>query len=431
MISLEQLYSIFLKCTSVSTDSRRISEGSLFFALRGENFNGNTFASDALSRGASYAVIDEEKYLTNDRTILVDNVQDSLQELASHHRQQFKIPVIAITGTNGKTTTKELINAVLSRVWTTTSTAGNLNNHIGVPLTLLSIKPGTEIAIIEMGANHVGEIALLCKIAQPTHGIITNIGKAHLEGFGGIEGVVRAKTELYRFLRSADGVGFVNKDNEMLTELAEGLRTITYGSNASAAFTGNIVETTEPYLAVRVSFRSCPISIETRLFGMYNFENVLAAACIGCHFNVPPDEIKKGIENYIPSSNRSQVVDTGKNTLIMDAYNANPDSMRSAVMNFASSSYPEKTLIIGDMLELGTESDEEHGNILKLIYECGFKDVYLVGPVFTRLNRKREWLCFQDSDLARLWFDHHRLEGRSVLVKGSRGIMLEKITGAL
>jgi UDP-N-acetylmuramoyl-tripeptide--D-alanyl-D-alanine ligase len=427
MISIEELYRIFLNCTSVSTDSRFINKASLFFALKGEKFDGNSFAKTALQNGASFAIIDDAKYATNDTTILVDNVLATLQELALFHRKKLKIPVIAITGTNGKTTTKELVNSVLSQTYKTAATTGNLNNHIGVPLTLLSIKSETQIAIIEMGANHVGEIDLLCRIALPTHGIITNIGKAHLEGFGGFDGVIKAKTELFNFLCLSDGVAFVNKDNSLLMEHTKGLRIITYGTDLSAAFNGIIIENDDPYLKVQISFKSCSMNISSRLYGRYNFENILAAACIGCHFNVGPDKIKTGIEQYIPSNNRSQVVNTGKNTLILDAYNANPDSLMCAIQNFKASLYPEKTVIIGDMLELGKESEEEHNNILNLIEKSGFSDVFLVGPVFTRLNTKREWLCFQDSELARLWFDHHPLTGKTILIKGSRGIMLEKI----
>lgn len=431
MTSLNDLYTIFLDCSSVSTDTRKINRGSLFFALKGEKFNGNEFALDALEKGASFAVIDDGRYAVNEKTILVDNALETLQELAKYHRQQFRIPVIAITGTNGKTTTKELIKSVLSGTYKVIATEGNLNNHIGVPLTLLSIKPETQVAVIEMGANHVGEIAFLCEIALPTHGIITNIGKAHLEGFGGIEGVIRAKTELYQYLRSVDGVAFLNKDNAILVKHKKGLRIITYGSDPSAAFTGYIIEQENSLLKVQISFTSCLMTLETKLFGRYNFENVLAAACIGCYFNVPAEQIKDGIENYAPSNNRSQVVNSGKNILIMDAYNANPDSLESAILNFRDSSYPEKTLIMGDMLELGPESDAEHTKILELVEKCGFSGVSLVGPVFTRINTKREWLCFHDSDLARLWFEHHPLTGKTILIKGSRGIRMERIIDVL
>lgn len=428
MISIEELYKIFLKYPAVSTDSRNIRQESLFFALKGEKFDGNSFALNALQLGASYAIVDDEKYAINNAFILVDNVLETLQKLALYHRKQLNIPVIAITGTNGKTTTKELINAVLSRKYKTIATSGNLNNHIGVPLTLLSVTQETQIAIIEMGANHQGEIDLLCKIALPTHGIITNIGKAHLEGFGGFEGVVKTKTELYNFLRLTNGLAFVHKNNSLLMDHSDGIKTITYGSDLSSAFTGSVVETDDPFLSILVSFKSCSMIIGSRLYGRYNFENILAATCIGYHFNIDPEDIKAGIEKYEPSNNRSQILNTGKNILILDAYNANPDSLSSAIHCFVASSYPEKTVIIGDMFELGKESDEEHNNILKLLEKAQFKEVFLVGPIFTRLNAKREWLCFQDSDLARLWFDHHQLKGKTILIKGSRGIKMEKLT---
>jgi UDP-N-acetylmuramoyl-tripeptide--D-alanyl-D-alanine ligase len=431
MISIEELYKIFLKYPLVSTDSRNIPQGSLFFALKGEKFDGNSFAQNALQKGASYSIVDNDRYAAGDSIILVDHVLKTLQELALFHRKQLKIPVIAITGTNGKTTTKELVRSVLSRKFKTIATKGNFNNHIGVPLTLLSLNNETQIAIIEMGANHVGEIEFLCKIALPTHGIITNIGKAHLEGFGGIEGVIKAKTELFNFLQLTEGVAFVNKDNPLLMDRAHDMKTITYGSDQSAEFSGSLVQTGDPFIQVKISFKSSKMIIGSRLFGSYNFENILAAACIGCHFNVGLENIKAGIEMYEPSNNRSQVLNTGKNTLILDAYNANPDSLSSAIHSFAGSAYPDKTVLIGDMLELGEESDEEHNNILKLLDKVQFKDVFLVGPIFTRLNTKREWLCFQDSELARIWFDHHRIEGKTILIKGSRGIMLEKITDTL
>jgi UDP-N-acetylmuramoyl-tripeptide--D-alanyl-D-alanine ligase len=431
MISVEKLYKIFLKYPQVSTDSRDIPQGSLFFALKGEKFDGNSFAINALKKGASYAIVDNPKFAEGDVIIPVDNVLKTLQELALFHRKQLKIPVIAITGTNGKTTTKELIGSVLSQKYKTTATKGNLNNHIGVPLTLLSVSTETQIAIIEMGANHVGEIESLCKIALPTHGMITNIGKAHLDGFGGFEGVIKAKTELFDFLRQTNGVAFVSKDNPLLLDHARDIKTITYGSDPSASFTGTLlIDAEEPFIKVQISFQSCKMIVGSRLYGSYNFENILAAACIGCHFNVGKEKVKAGIEIYEPSNNRSQVVNTGKNTLIMDAYNANPDSLSSAIQCFADSSYTDKTVLIGDMLELGKESDEEHNNILKLLEQVQFKDVFLVGPIFTRLNTKREWLCFQDSDLARLWFDHHQLEGRTILIKGSRGIRMETIIDA-
>jgi len=349
-----------------------------------------------------------------------------LQQLANHHRKQFRIPVLAITGTNGKTTTKELINAVLSKKYQTLATTGNLNNHIGVPLTLLKLKPDTEIAIVEMGANHLGEIDLLTRIAEPTHGIITNIGKAHLEGFGGFEGVVRAKTELYRYLKSRHGIVFVNNDNPLLVQYSNGMKVIHYKTGK----TTGIDEQNHPddhYLRMEIKIDEQEITLSTKLFGSYNAENILAAACIGHFFGVEPEKIKEAIESYQPQNNRSQVLKTRSNLLILDMYNANPSSMEPALQDFAGSTYVRKVIVLGDMLELGSECDKEHQDILELIEKLGFTEVFLVGPVFTRLNTKREWLCFQDSELARMWLDHHRINEAVILLKGSRGIKLEKL----
>jgi UDP-N-acetylmuramoyl-tripeptide--D-alanyl-D-alanine ligase len=428
MITIEELYQVYLKHPVISTDSRVITSGSLFFALKGDNFDGNAFAAEALEKGAAYTIVDDKSVRESASMIYVDDVLKTLQELALYHRKQLKIPVIGITGTNGKTTTKELIKSVLSQKYRIVASKGNLNNHIGVPVTLLSITHETEIAVVEMGANHEGEINSLCHIALPTHGIITNIGKAHLEGFGGFEGVIRAKTELYRFLAENKGIAFVNKDNKLLTDHAGDLKKITYGSDPSAAFNGSLLSGNQPFIHVLLSFRSYEMTVHSKLYGAYNFENILAAACIGCHFKVPKEKIRDGIENYIPSNNRSQILKTEQNILVLDAYNANPDSLRNAILSFSASSYPAKMIIIGDMLELGKEGDSEHQKILELIALQNFEAVYLVGPDFTRLNTRREWTCFQDSELAKMWFSHHRIEGKTILVKGSRGMKLEKIT---
>ena len=430
MIKVENLYDLFLQHPEISTDSRQIPEGALFFGLKGDHFNGNEFAGNALNKGASYAIIDDYRYRVDDRCILVENVLTSLQQLANHHRNQFRIPVLAITGTNGKTTTKELIHAVLSKKYLTLATTGNLNNHIGVPLTLLNLKPETEIVIVEMGANHPGEIDLLCRIAEPTHGIITNIGKAHLEGFGDFEGVVRTKTELYRFLKSRQGIAFVNKDNPLLVQHSQGMKIIPYETvTTTNAEEDNHPE--DPYLKMAIKIDGQEITLSTRIYGQYNAENILAAACIGHFFGVEPGKIKESIESYQPQNNRSQVLQTRSNLLILDMYNANPSSMELALRNFAGSPHGQKVLILGDMLELGTECDKEHQYILEMIEKLGFTEVFLVGPVFTRLNTKREWLCFQDSELARLWLDHHRVKDAAILLKGSRGIKLDKLVDLL
>jgi len=429
-MTIENLYSLFLQHPEISTDSRQIPEGALFFGLKGDHFNGNEFAGYALDKGASFAIIDDSRYCVDDRYILVENVLASLQQLANHHRNQFRIPVLAITGTNGKTTTKELIHAVLSKKYKTLTTTGNLNNHIGVPLTLLKLKPETEIAIVEMGANHPGEIDFLCRIAEPTYGIITNIGKAHLEGFGGIEGVISTKTELYRFLKSHQGIAFVNTGNPLLVQHTDGMKVIPYETIQTTSIDEQ-TDPEDPYLKMVIKIDGQEIILSTKLFGLYNAENILAAACIGHFFGIEPGRIKEAIESYRPLNNRSQVLQTQSNLLILDMYNANPSSMEPALRNFAGASHIRKVLILGDMLELGSECDKEHQNILELIEKLGFTEVYLVGPVFTKLNTKREWLCFQDSELARIWLDYHRLTDATILIKGSRGIKLEKLVDLL
>jgi UDP-N-acetylmuramoyl-tripeptide--D-alanyl-D-alanine ligase len=429
-MTVENLYSLFLQHPEISTDSRQIPEGAIFFGLKGDHFDGNEFAGYAIDKGASFAIIDDFRYRIDDHCILVKNVLASLQQLANHHRNQFRIPVLAITGTNGKTTTKELIHAVLSKKYQTLSTTGNLNNHIGVPLTLLNLKPETEIAIVEMGANHPGEIDLLCRIAEPTHGIITNIGKAHLEGFGGFEGVISTKTELYRFLKSRQGIAFVNTGNPLLVQHTGGMKVIPYETIQITSIDEQI-HPEDPYLKMGIKIDGQEIILSTKLFGRYNAENILAAACIGHFFGVEPEKLKEAIESYQPQNNRSQVLQTRSNLLILDMYNANPDSMEPALQNFAGSPHIRKVLILGDMLELGSECDKEHQNILELIEKLGFTEVYLVGPVFTKLNTKREWLCFQDSELARMWLDYHRLTDATILLKGSRGIKLEKLVDLL
>ncbi|MEI6682653.1 MAG: UDP-N-acetylmuramoyl-tripeptide--D-alanyl-D-alanine ligase [Bacteroidota bacterium] len=427
---LKTLYPVFLEHPAISTDSRQVQPGSLFFALKGDNFNGNAFALTALEKGAAFAVVDEAEYGSDPRCILTGNVLQTLQELATHHRNQFDIPVIAVTGTNGKTTTKELAFAVLSEKYNTLATKGNLNNHIGVPLTLLKMTRETEIALIEMGANHPGEIDFLCRIAQPGFGLITNIGRAHLEGFGGFQGVVRTKTELYRFLRETGGTVFLNNQDELLQEHATGITTVTYGKAPADLVAANIEA--EPFVRMHLLYTGgCGDDIVSGLYGRYNASNILAAAVIGQHFGVSPRKIKTAVESYRPDNNRSQVTQTARNLLIMDAYNANPSSMEAALTTFAKAGYPDKTIILGDMLELGADTDAEHRLILDLIDDLGFPNVYLVGPVFTRLNTRRENLCFHDSELARLWLEFHKITQQTILIKGSRGIRLEKLVAEL
>lgn len=411
----------------ISTDSRKISPGCLFFALKGDTFNGNQFASKALEQGAAYAIIDEPVLPDNPRLLRVDDVLKTLQQVALLHRRSFNIPIIAITGTNGKTTTKELINAVLSRKFQTTATQGNLNNHIGVPLTLLTLTPQTEIAIIEMGANHPGEIDQLCRIAEPNHGIITNIGKAHLEGFGNLEGVIQTKTELYRYLIGNRGTLVVNKDNPLLLQHTSNARVVTYGTSPAQVMLNSF--TASPFVVMEVQPEDQPAyTIPSNLYGGYNVPNILAAATFGHLFEVDPGEIADAVANYAPTNNRSQILKTPSNLLILDAYNANPSSMQAALEAFATTNYENKMIILGDMLELGADSDEEHLKILETLTEKGFTNIYLIGPTFTRLNNRRETFCFDNTELATMWFNHHPPKNNTILIKGSRGNKLETLT---
>jgi UDP-N-acetylmuramoyl-tripeptide--D-alanyl-D-alanine ligase len=398
--------------------------GMLFFALKGPQFNGNQFAQTALEKGAAYAVIDEPEYAVQDKTILVENVLETLQELAKHHRQQFNCPFIAITGSNGKTTTKELIHAVLSARYKTYTTAGNLNNHIGVPLTLLKIKPGAEMAVIEMGANHLHEIAGYCKIALPTHGLITNCGKAHLEGFGSLEGVRKGKGELYDYLRDHGGMAFLMRDYDYLPAMAKGINKI-YRYGTDEADTVGIVKSSRPFLEIGL-IKGPPIpSIKAKLVGDYNLSNVLAAAAVGNYFGVHADKIRSAIENYSPSNSRSQMMNWGTNKVIMDAYNANPASMKAAVENFASQPGENKILLLGAMAELGDESLAEHQSLVNLISQFPWKQVVLVGGDFLKL--KHPFLQFENAEEAGKWVKLQNIQNSFLLVKGSRSIKMEKI----
>jgi len=429
-MNIENLYTIFRNHPVVTTDSRNIPQQSIFFALKGDNFNGNKFANEALSKGASYAVIDEREYAFDERFILVDNVLQCLQQLARHHRDQLGLPIIAITGTNGKTTTKELVAAVLSQKFKVNFTQGNLNNHIGVPLTLLSMTSETEIGVVEMGANHPGEINTLCQIANPDLGIITNIGKAHLEGFGSFEGVIRTKSELYNYLKAKGTKCFINADNSLLIEQARGLEQITYG-NSTAYFMAGELASTDSYLVVKALFASGWLYLKTKLVGDYNFENLLAAACVGKYFEIDPLKIQVALANYTPSNNRSQLIRKEKNTIIMDAYNANPTSMMAALVNFVSIKNDQKCLILGDMLELGEASKAEHQKVVDYIEDQNFSDVFLVGPVFMNSKNRKEKKKFERVELLSNYLKTQPIENKFILIKGSRGIHLEKILDLL
>ncbi len=426
---IEQLYEIFLRFPKISTDTRSIQENSIFFCLKGDNFDGNKFANEALKNGARYAVVDDKNLSENDNHVYVDDSLICLQKLAQHHRQQLSIPVLAITGTNGKTTTKELITAVLSEKYKVTSTTGNLNNHIGVPLTLLRLSSETEIAIIEMGANHVGEIAALCNIAQPNHGLVTNIGKAHLEGFGSFDGVVKAKRELYQYLTKAGGTIFINSDNGLLNDLIKGYICEYYGSDTKSDLFGQITGS-DPYLELEFFDRSDdilqPYQISTKLTGVYNFENVMAAVKAGVYFNVEKDKIIKSIENHFPRNNRSQMMKTEDNHLVIDAYNANPSSMVSSILNFSKMQGEKKCLILGDMLELGKYTEEEHSKIIDLVGSMEWEKVMLVGKEFQKLTAPSGFDYFEDVNSLIKYLKATKIQNSTILIKGSRGIKLEE-----
>ncbi len=436
-----KIYSLFREFPNVITDSRKASSNSIFFALKGEKFNGNKFAESALEQGCNHVVIDEVKYYKGEKYILVKDCLKALQELAQFHRQYLKIPFIAITGSNGKTTTKELIKGVLSKKYKTLATAGNLNNHIGVPLTILSITSDIEIAVIEMGANHIGEIAMLCEIAQPDYGLITNIGKEHLGEFGGMEGVIKAETELYQFIWKNNRKIFINADDELLMSHSENMERISYGRNKNE-FCSCSLPYANFYLKVGfVRWNTDSVTlfgeneiISTRIIGKYNFENISAAICIGKYFGIDAKKIKEAIEEYIPSNNRSQIIQTNTHTLILDAYNANPSSMQAAIENFSDMDGKEKWLLLGDMFELGEYEIQEHKNILKLISEKKFQNVILVGEIFSKafLELKTSFpnlFLFKDSDaLAEKLKSQSPIKDSSlILIKGSRGIKLEKV----
>ena len=424
-MQIVQLYKIYQQFPSVQTDTRRLKQGDIFFALKGDNFNGNTFATKALESGAAYAVIDEKEFHTGHKTILVDDVLTTLQQLAKHHREQFtNIPFIAITGSNGKTTTKELVHAVLSTTYKTYTTEGNLNNHIGIPLTILKIKQDAELVVIEMGANHQQEIAGYCDYTQPTHGIVTNCGKAHLEGFGGVEGVRKGKGELYDYLRANNGTAFVMWDYDYLREMSNGISTIiTYGT--SDAYTiGNIVQS-NPFLEVEITKGANTGIIRSNLVGDYNLPNVLLAVVVGKQFNIPDEKVKAAIETYTPSNSRSQMIESGSNNIILDAYNANPSSMKLAIENFAKLKADNKVLMLGGMAELGEESLAEHKAIIELINHFKWNAVVLVGGDFLRCSHN--YISLNNSEEAKEWFEKKNFQHTSILIKGSRSMKMEKI----
>ncbi|MBO4564874.1 MAG: UDP-N-acetylmuramoyl-tripeptide--D-alanyl-D-alanine ligase [Bacteroidaceae bacterium] len=420
MVQIDELYNLFLLHPQVTTDSRDCPEGSIFFALKGENFDGNAYANQALEKGCSYAVIDNPQYADalEKRIVLVDDVLTTLQQLANYHRRQLGTKIIGVTGTNGKTTTKELIATVLSKKYNVLYTQGNFNNHIGVPKTLLRLTRQHDIAVIEMGANHPGEIKTLVDIVEPDYGIITNVGKAHLLGFGSFEGVVRTKGELYDFLRAHNGTVFINENNPHLMGIAGDLQLVPYGNN------GELIDCS-PYLHLSVK----GTDVQTHMIGSYNLDNALAAACIGQFFEVPDADICTALSEYTPTNNRSQLVKTGKNTLIVDAYNANPTSMKAALDNFHRMNMPNKMIIIGDMKELGEASHEEHVKILQLVYKYSFPLVWLVGEELRGATTdmpdySSSFIFFADVNEVKMALDKIGIKDRTILIKGSNSMKL-------
>lgn len=428
-ITLESLYKIYLKHPLVCTDTRKIEPGCLFFALKGDNFDGNTFAINALESGASYAIVDDASVVQDDRFLLVEDVLTTLQDLAQHHRKTWEIPVIGLTGSNGKTTTKELIAAVLSKKYRTYATKGNLNNHIGVPLTLLAVNPKEyDVVVVEMGANHQQEIALLSSIAQPSHGLITNIGKAHLEGFGGIAGVRKGKGELYDYLSKKKKVVFVNVQNDTLMEMASKKHSfgeiVFFRSESNAVSNPTLLEQS-PFVVYETSQKQ---TISTHLPGQYNFDNICVAVAIGHYFEVKETDIHLAISEYIPDNNRSQVFQKGSNTITLDAYNANPTSMKAAIENFIQSNAPRKMVVLGDMLELGSETEAEHLALGELVASGNFDLVVLSGKLIQHaLPALPRAYYFPDKFSLHNWVMDNPQADTHILIKGSRGIGLESI----
>jgi UDP-N-acetylmuramoyl-tripeptide--D-alanyl-D-alanine ligase len=425
-MEINELYKLFQQSSGVTTDTRNVQANQLFFALKGESFNGNTFAEKALEIGASNAIVDEPEYAKNDNCILVNDVLHTLQQLANYHLHQIQPKhVLAITGSNGKTTTKELVHAVLSTTFKTHYTKGNLNNHIGIPLTLLQMQPSTEIAVIEMGANHQHEIESYCKYVEPTHGIITNCGKAHLEGFGGLDGVKKGKGELYDYLNQHHGNVFVHGDDLTLqTMLRERNMSqfISYGNDSHNNYHSTILAE-NPFLKIQFE----DVEIHSNLFGSYNYTNIMCAVAVGKYFGVENVAIKNAIENYHSENARSQIIEKNGYTLILDAYNANPSSMSVALHSFAKSSLKKKIVILGDMFELGEDSKKEHQAIADLTTSLNFNTIVLVGKAFGNTNTPTFVIKFNTSDDAKNWFQQQKFTDAEILLKGSRGMKMEKL----
>jgi UDP-N-acetylmuramoyl-tripeptide--D-alanyl-D-alanine ligase len=421
---IQDLYKKFTLSTGISTDTRKIKSGNLFFALKGPNFNANEFADEALSSGASYAVIDNKKYIRSDRTILVKDALKALQDLAVFHRKQLRIPVLAITGSNGKTTTKELVKVVLDEKYVCHTTEGNLNNHIGVPLTILKIKKDTEIAIIEMGANKLGDITELCSIAEPTHGIITNIGKAHTEGFGSFEGVLRGKSELYHWLIHHQGIVFINSLDKTLFNMSKRFKKPVFYPQVKDYYRCELIEV-NPWIRIKSENEKI---IQTQLVGAYNFPNLAAALCIAKYFDVDPDKANKAVSTYHPSNNRSQVIVRGTNTVILDAYNANPESMKAALDNLSNIKVSKKVVILGDMFELGVLTQSEHRAIGKMTSQEGFEEVIFCGEHMKYAKQENNnSVYFKSRSELEKYIENRNFKNCVILIKGSRGMAMEVI----
>ena len=425
-MEIPAIYNCFKECGRVTTDTRNCPEGSMFIALKGETFNGNAFARQALEKGCRYAVVDEAEYADDPNIILVDDCLKTLQMLAREHRRRMGTPIIGITGTNGKTTTKELIATVLQKKYNVLYTQGNLNNHIGVPLTLLGLTKEHEMAVVEMGANHPGEIRTLVNIVEPDCGLITNVGKAHLEGFGSFEGVIKTKSELYDYLRSKENAfTFLDKDNDVLCQSSAGLKAIGYGMEGDDLYIKGKLHACAPFLAFEWGHEGRTYDVNTHLIGAYNVKNALAAIAIGCHFEVPAEAICEALDNYIPSNNRSQLTETTDNHLIVDAYNANPTSMMAALENFRLMEVQNKVAVLGDMKELGEGSADEHRKIVDFLSACGFERIILVGTEFGKTNEGFEH--YSDVEAVKQLFATNKPVGKYILIKGSNSMKLAQL----
>ncbi len=432
MTELNRIYSIFLEASGVVIDSRKCKPGCLFIALKGERFDGNRFATQAIESGALAAIVDDPEIADNQQCILVDDTLTTLQQLATHHRLQFNIPIIGLTGSNGKTTTKNLISHILATQYECHYTQGNLNNHIGVPLTLLAMPKSVEVCVVEMGANHVGEIGALCAIARPTHGLVTNVGKAHLEGFGGIEGVKKGKGELFDFLAENKGVAFINKSEPHLMQMAEAVaKKIIYdGRRLDFEHSDYLVEMLQETPFLKVAFHDSEgqrLEAESELFGIYNFQNIATAISLGKYFRVPAEKIKSVIEQYKPEDNRSQMLEYRGGRILLDAYNANPTSMGNALKHFSTLEGDSKLAVLGDMLELGEYSVKEHADIADLAISLGIQEIILVGPAFAEAAKEHGLHHARSVEDLYQWWSDQDLTDRLVLLKGSRGMKLEQL----